>query len=320
MREKEITLIDYINIIWKKKWIIIIGTIFCTLVVGIYSFMIAPVYEIDALIQPGRFMLEDEKGVLVREVFIKEAKEIAQEIKQHTYADSLSSKLGIDRGRIIKLNAEALKDTNLLRIWIRDQNVDLAKKILNSLIDEIKNEIDKKVEIEIKGIDSAIIERQNKIDSLTKMNVINNRRKQQISAEIENVKKNIRELEKERLSILQKKNRNEMENLTLLLYSSEVQQRLKYIELEENLRLCEIEIEENAFEIEDSKNKAEILMRRKGRIDYTKIIKAPTASLGPVSPNKRQNVLFAGIFGAIIFIVIAFFLDYVERNRNVLKK
>ena len=99
---------------------------------------------------------------LVRVVFIKEAKEIAQEIKQHTYADSLSSKLGIDRGRIIKLNAEALKDTNLLRIWIRDQNVDLSKKIINSLIDEIMNEIDKKDDIEIKGIDSAIIEKQNK--------------------------------------------------------------------------------------------------------------------------------------------------------------
>lgn len=61
-------------------------------------------------------------------------------------------------------------------------------------------------------------------------------------------------------------------------------------------------------------------MRRKGRIDYTKIIKAPTASLGLVSPNKRQNVLFAGIFGGIIFIVTAFFLDYVERNINVLRK
>jgi len=59
MEEKEIELIDYLNVIWKRKWIIIIGTISCMIVAGTVSFILKPVYEIDTIIQPVNFFVEN---------------------------------------------------------------------------------------------------------------------------------------------------------------------------------------------------------------------------------------------------------------------
>ncbi len=34
----EIELMDYLNVIWKKKWLIILPTLFCVIIAGIISF------------------------------------------------------------------------------------------------------------------------------------------------------------------------------------------------------------------------------------------------------------------------------------------
>jgi capsular polysaccharide biosynthesis protein len=56
----------------------------------------------------------------------------------------------------------------------------------------------------------------------------------------------------------------------------------------------------------------------KGRIDYSQLIKEPTASVRPVSPKKDLNILLAGLLALVIFMLIAFFLEY--RDHNVPKK
>ena len=62
MEEKEKELMDYLNIIWKYKWLIIIGTVSCIVVAVIVSFIMKPVFEIDAIIQPGKFFVRNENG------------------------------------------------------------------------------------------------------------------------------------------------------------------------------------------------------------------------------------------------------------------
>jgi len=75
------------------------------------------------------------------------------------------------------------------------------------------------------------------------------------------------------------------------------------------------EIDKINNEIEDVKNEIGFLNERKGRIDYTQLIKEPTSSISPVSPKKKLNVLIAGILGLFIFTALAFFLDYLEKQR-----
>jgi len=55
------------------------------------------------------------------------------------------------------------------------------------------------------------------------------------------------------------------------------------------------------------------------RIDYTQFIKEPTSSLYPVSPKKKRNVMIAGILGLMIFTMLAFFLEYIEKQKAKIK-
>jgi len=70
-----------------------------------------------------------------------------------------------------------------------------------------------------------------------------------------------------------------------------------------------IEEEDMNFEIDN-------LNERKGRLDYAQLIKEPTSSLYPVNPKKKLNVLIAGILGLIIFTMLAFFLESLEKQKR----
>jgi len=109
----------------------------------------------------------------------------------------------------------------------------------------------------------------------------------------------------------------------MLLYSNEIQQSLQYYnELNELLSSKKIEEEDINLEIENKEeeikqleNEIENLKERKGRIDYTQLIKEPTSSPSPVSPKKILIVLIAGILGLMIFTMLAFFLEYIEKQK-----
>jgi len=328
MAEKEIELIDYLKVIWKRKWIIIIGTVLCMIVAGAVSFLVKPVYEIDAIIQPGKFLVQNQAGDF--EEFVVEApKQIADKVRHRSYDALIKAKLNLNIARLPGINAENIKETLLTRIWIRNHDVELSKRVLNSLIVLLKSDIDKKIDIEINDIDSAIkakeIEKErriNQIEILKKKLRIIDQRKKDIIKEMDSVKSKINELEKEQLKVLKKENRTEIESLGMLLYSNEIQQSLRYYDiLNEKLsdeRLKEEEVN-SALQIESAlinkiDNTIINLTEKKGRIDYTKVIKEPTSLLDPVFPKKKLTFLFACIFGFMISTLFAFFIEYLKKQ------
>jgi len=70
-------------------------------------------------------------------------------------------------------------------------------------------------------------------------------------------------------------------------------------------------------EIADINSQIRLTQEKKGRVDYAALIKAPTSSLGPVSPKKKQIVLIAALLSLFIFTLLAFFLDYIKKNKSV---
>jgi len=121
--------------------------------------------------------------------------------------------------------------------------------------------------------------------------------------------KRIEALVKEQRLSLKKENRNESESLAMLLYSNEIQQSLEYHNtLNELLSRKKIEEEDINLEIDN-------LNERKGRLDYTQLLKEPTSSLSPVSPKKKLIVLITGVLGLLIFTMLAFFLEYLEKQK-----
>ena len=327
--EQETELIDYLNVIWKRKWMIIIPTLFLVLIVFFISFFLPPKWEVDAIIVPSKFLIQTEGGQF-EEVLVIDPRQITGQINVGTYNNLIADELDISIKEFPELRAENVRDTKLVRVSLREKDVEKAKLILHSLFNHLKEQLDAKVEIEIKGIDSRI--KSEEIEKLriqeeikankNKLSIVR-QRKNEIEKEMKEIRNRIEKLEKEQLLYLKKENKGETESLAMLLYSNEIQRSLMnhntLNELlnskkmaEENINL-EILNEEN--EIEQIKNEINTLNERKGRIDKTQLIKKPTPTINPVSPNKKVNVAIAGIFSLMIFTIFAFFLEYLKKQK-----
>jgi len=299
--ENEIELIEYLNVLWKKKWLIIIPTFFLVIVTGVISFLLPPKWEIDAIIVPSKFLVQTEGGGFVK-VVVVDPKQIAEQINGATYNNIIAAELNLDIRKFPKLKAENLRDTNLVRVSIKEKDIEKAKLILHSLFNLLKTQPDEKVEVEMKSIEEEIKANKNKL------NIIKQRKKD-IEKEMSDITKRIEALEKEQRLSLKKENRSESESLAMLLYSNEIQQSLEYHNaLNELLSRKKIEEENLNLEIEN-------LNERKGRLDYAQLLKEPTSSISPVSPKKKLNVLIAGILGLMIFTMLAFFFNYIEKQK-----
>ncbi len=330
MDEEEIELMDIINVLWKRKWIIGIGTLICMVMVGFVSFLLKPIYEISALLQPGKFLVQDEAGRF-EEVLIESPKQVASRINEKTYDHLVANALKIPLDEFPEIEAEDIKDTFLVRIWTKNHDIERGKNILNKILLFIKEELDAKIEVEVKGIDSQI--RNNEIEKLKVMKEIENlirkqeiveKREKELQREMAGVLKRIKTLEREQIENLKNPKRNEAEALGMLLYSNEIQQNLRYYNsLEELLSTKRLDQENIILSIQQ---KEEILKQidltignlkeKKGRIDYTKIVKSPTPSKYPVFPKKKLNVALAGILSIMFFSFLSFFLEYIEKHRN----
>ena len=366
----EIELMDYLNVIWKKKWLIILPTLFCVVIVGIISFRLPHIWEVDAIIQPSKILVKTEQGQF-EEVVVVSPKQIVGQISQEVYNRLIGAELNLDIRTFPTLKAENLRDTNLVRVSVREKDTEKAKLILSSLFNHLKTDMDRKIDVEIKGIDTRIEAQENSIkqNELTikdKLNEIKlkeiekNMKSQEILSavnkvkisedrgksilnELKTVKERINEIEKQQKNAFAEKKEG-AEALGLLLYSNEIQNNLRYYNtldeklssekiIQENLdlqikvgkeeiRKLDNQIEKVKTEIdkiknmtENIKNEINLLNEEKGRIDYAQLIKEPTSSLSPVSPRKKLNVLIAGILSLMIFTILAFFLEYIRKNK-----
>ncbi len=299
--ENERELMDYLNVIWKRKWLIIIPTFVLVVAVGVYSFFLPQMWEVDAIIQPCKQYFQDQEGHF-REYVVDDPKHIVTKISQRTYNSLIAVELNLDIRSFPELKAENLRDTGLLKISIKEKDVEKAKLILYSLFNHLKRDLDKKVDIEMKGIEEELKAYKNNLN-------IVKQRKKDVEKEMSDIRKRIESLEREQRLSLKKENRSETESLTMLLNSNEIQNNLQYYNtLNELLSSKKIEEEEINLEIGN-------LNEKKGRIDYTQLIQEPTSSLGPVFPKKKRNVMLAGIVGLTIFTMLAFFLEYIEKQK-----
>ena len=369
--EDEFVLMDYLNIIWKRKWLIVIPTLFLVIAVGIISFLLPKQWEIDAILVPGKFLIQDQQGGF-KEIMVVDPKQIANQINKKSYDHLIATELNLDIMEFPKLKAENIRDTKLVQVSIKENDVEKAKLILHSLFNRLSKELDKKIDVEIKGIDIGIannknlikqkeLDKKNKLGEIKLNQIEKNKTRQEmfsggkklkisenrvksIMDELKTVKKRIDELERLQREALAEKKEG-INAISLLLYSNEVQQSLRYYNtldeklsnekiIQENLNLSikkkneeikqfdtqieriKTEINKINNEIDIIKNNIEFLNERKGRIDYTQLIKEPTSSLYPVSPKKKLNVLIAGALGLMAFTMVAFFLEYLEKHKQ----
>ena len=256
-RYDEIELMDYLLVIWKRKWLIILPTFFCVIVAGIISFTLPTKWEVDAIIQPSKLFIQNEQGEF-QEVLVTDPNQITGQINGASYDRLISAELNIDLRKFPKLKAETPRNTNLIRISIREEDTQKAESILMSLFKHLKVELDRKVDVEMKGIDTKITENENliklkelnikdalneiKLEEIEKNKIkqeilsaenklkISEEREKNILEEMKTVKQRIDEIEAQQKEALAQKKEGS-EAISFLLYSNEVQNNLRYFNI-----------------------------------------------------------------------------------------
>ena len=248
--ENEFVLMDYLNVLWKRKWLIVIPTLFLVIAVGIISFLLPPKWEIDAIIVPSKFLIQTEQGEF-KEIMVVDPKQIANQINEKSYDYLIATELNLDIMEFPKLKAENIRDTKLIQVSIRENDAEKAKLILHSLFNHLNKELDKKIDVEIKGLDTQITSKEN----LIKQNGIS-------------IKEHNNQIAQKNLQIKDKENE-------IKTKENEIKNKNNNIQLKElDIQSREIEKDRIKKEIESFHNKLKISEERvKSIMDEMKTVK-----------------------------------------------
>ena len=246
---------DYFRVIWKKKWLIMIPTFFCVAATAALSTALPRKWEVDCILKPSKFFVQAESGEF-KEIAVINPRQISALINNRTYDTSIADELGLVLKNFPKLQAQELRDTNLVRVSVRIPDVEVGKSILHSLFKHVRRDLDSKIELEVKGLENLIENNKNFVqqkelsilDKQNEIRVIENENKVN---KIEIQRNDRHELEKQQeivsvenlLKISKKREENILSEL------NEVKQRIKTIEEQHMKALSEKTKEDNAISL-----------------------------------------------------------------------
>lgn len=251
--EDEIYLIDYLRVIWKWKWLIILGTFVCMVVAGVVSFRMPEVYEVSTTIEPG-IVGEDNEGNFM---YIDSTDNIKGKIKRGLYNRRIQEALGLNPlETVIEIKVGSERGANFIKAsseW-KETKAELGQKTLSLLLaflsEDYKNIVEqrkgdyekqvlmkqnqiKEIETQRKDIDKQILIKLNEIEHQKndiKLNEANlkiiRERQKTLLQEIKNVKDNTEDIIRQRNDVLQHKGNGD--DISLLLYSTVIQQNVAY--------------------------------------------------------------------------------------------
>jgi capsular polysaccharide biosynthesis protein len=264
MPEEEINLREYINVLIKRKWLIIGIFLIAVLVAWIVSyFVLSPVYQSTTIFKIAQ----------VNDKFIFNLSDIENRIKSDQILQEVIKELNLD--------VLPVELTNLIRI----QNLD------NSGFVKITTENtspEKARDITLSMTNQFIIENskyyQEKIKVLLE-------EKQLLDRQVELERGKIDEAEKLRLDII------DSDGLSLTEKQIQINLLLNY----------STQIREHYNELVNQRYALENQILNS---DNFEIINYPSIPNNPIKPNKKLNLVIAGVLGLFIGIFIAFFVEF----------
>ncbi len=155
MNGQEPGLMDFLLVAWKRKWQILVPSFALAVLAGLASFTIPKKYEIDTIIRPSMIFAENQQGNF-QEVVVSDPKQVAGQINQKSYDRLLATMLKIDIAGFPRLRAENLRDTQLIRVSLRDGDINEGNAILLALFKLLEKDFNRKIDVEIKSIDADV--------------------------------------------------------------------------------------------------------------------------------------------------------------------
>lgn len=389
IQEEEIDLREYINVLLKRKGIIILIFLIAVITAATVSyFVLQPVYEANVVIAVSKPKI---KNSLVDEISLEDYKNLIKDIE---IEEELIQKLNLDKppieltpydlGRMIDI--ELPKGTNLIKMNLQASNPKLTKDIINTwatlfveknkklYFDEVKK-VKISVEDRLKHAEKDFFEIEEKVIKFKKMLSYESRLVDvQLSLEKEKaveeyiiiaMSKQEKILKLNKLTVDDQFFRQLLANITddnleiaNLSYVSEEINPIYYDLAQQltftNILINSLKAEENQLKknindfnasLEDLKKELtekksilsqlnreysakeelynnfykhveEIRLTETSEADLLKIASLAYEPRAPIKPNKKLNILIAGVLGLFVGIFVAFFLEFWEKGKS----
>jgi len=345
--EDEIELMDYLRVVWKRKWLIIVGTLFSILAVVIYSFTrpVIKMYRISALVEVDpRFVEANPEDELVLLDKIKSMIEYG--LFNQRIIDNLSKSQDIGKLQNLSFQVAIRKALNMLDIAYESTNVDLGKTVLNLLIKQLEQEYAQQARSQF----------DKKLDEITKHIVWIKEKKDEIKlieATIDQTKRVLLEAQstsdklsaKRKIALLNADAGTHDANIFMqaaainqvMEYPLELRDRIHVLSSSKNRALREIMSEIRIIkdlavgvtslstEVADGEGEDNFVLKLKREIDSFRydrgeitciiVTQPPTAKPIPIKNRAKHNVVLATVVGFLAMVLLAFFMEYIQRHR-----
>jgi len=282
MQEEEIDLREYISVLIKRKGVIILIFLIAVITAALVSyFALSPVYQSSVVFSIA--LMDNRPATTI----IAQVENNVPVIKIHEALEVINSNLILDE--VIKrsdlnissdqlrtrIEVKNLKNTNFIKVSVEADSPEKAKELAENIV---------KVFIE---------KNQNKYTE--KIKLIKERIKI-LEREIAEFEKSIQEIENAIKKIAASKDLSETERYfqTSLLLNSSSNERNLYNNLIYQINT----LQERLNNCQDF-----------GIISYAQL---PVA---PIKPNKKLNILIAGVLGLFVGIFVAFFIEFWQKGK-----
>ncbi len=326
--DDEIELIDYLRVLWKWKWMIIMITFVCMVAAGVVSFMMPKIYKVSTAIEPSIIGM-DENG---SPIHLDSSENIKAKIESGIYNSRILKNLNIDpRETQVKFKAANPKGTNLINIsseWTQDQMA-TGIKALEQLLIELSHDYEDIVQAKTEVIDKEILFKLSDIQG--KKNQIELKQaalknikawENQLNRKLMTLNDDTKKIKQQRDKILEGKTGED--SILSLFYLTSVQQNMvNFNQL--NYQLNELTSKENEMSSEVEQLKQDIndinteinkLNIKKSYIENIKLMSKPEASTFPIKPKKELNIALAGVVGFMLAVFMAFFAEYIRKSKE----
>jgi uncharacterized protein involved in exopolysaccharide biosynthesis len=343
---EEVELIDCLRVIWKRRRLIVLGTLLCMAISFVVSFFLPKTYEASAIIEIGATDTKDDKlediedPNMISEVLTSD--QMISKLKNRLHSElslkALKKRVKV-RGdkqkapasRFLELSLrldnpqQVVDGVNFLATQIIEEHDKVYQKVLNRLDGEINSIIEK---IKNNGVQKEKISL--KIDNIHSQIKTDNGYTEVIKAEIEKELKSIQETIKQ-LSELKPSQMNPLEIIFLQesLKNQEMQLTGLYREMNDILirnkdrekQIHDLETQSSVLDSqnEDLRANGARLQQYKDMSENTKIRSAPVVPDQSIGPTVLLNTVIGGISGLILLPLLSFFLEYLEQARKAKK-
>jgi len=294
IQQDEIDLIDIMRILWKRRKLIVFGTLLLTIFAAVVSLLLPKVYEVSTIFEPGKN--GDESYVMPPEM-------LKESILGEAYDYRIRQELNIPFDEYPKVKVMIPKGTPILKVSIETKKPEVALNILNNMVKHINDETIQRLDFEKSNIENQI--KATRIKNKAVEEKIELTQKQ-----LDETNKKIKSLESNKLKALSTSVEGSMH---VLLYSNEIQNQQIYINnLQEKLKNIEEEARGADIRIDS-------LQLQLSRLTGMKFLKPVTVSEKPVKPKKILIVTLTFISSLLAMTVISIVLHYIE-NRNAISE